>query len=60
MPIDPLPDVPYTESIRAMLPVPVLFVALKVISEVPGDVGVPVITPVVVFTANPLGSPVPP
>ena len=47
-------------SVRVAFPVPVLLVALKVTVEVPAAVGVPEIKPVLLFSANPAGSPVAP
>jgi len=43
---------------RVALPVPPALVALMVTLYVPAVVGVPEISPVIVFTANPAGSPV--
>jgi hypothetical protein len=47
-----------TVNVSVWVPVPPALVALKVIVEVATVVGVPEITPVVVFTLNPVGSPV--
>jgi hypothetical protein len=47
-------------SVRVALPVPLAFVALSVTVDVPAEVGVPEISPVVLFTDNPAGSPVAP
>jgi hypothetical protein len=44
-------------KVRVAVPVPVLFVALKVTAEVSLAVGVPEIKPVVVFTLRPAGKP---
>jgi hypothetical protein len=49
-----------TVSIRDALPVPTLFVALRVTVEAPADVGVPEIRPVAVLTDKPAGKPVAP
>jgi hypothetical protein len=46
--------------VSVALPVPVLFVALNVTVEVPAAIGVPEISPLVVFTDNPAGRPVAP
>ena len=45
-------------KVNVALPVPPALVALIVTVYVPAVVGVPEITPVVVFTVNPPGSPV--
>jgi len=45
-------------KVSVALPVPPALVALIVTLYVPAVVGVPEITPVVVFTVNPPGSPV--
>ena len=45
-------------KVSVALPVPPALVALIVTVYVPAVVGVPEITPVVVFTVNPPGSPV--
>ena len=45
-------------KVSVALPVPPALVALIVTPYVPAVVGVPEITPVVVFTVNPPGSPV--
>jgi hypothetical protein len=45
-------------KVNVALPVPPELVALMVTLYVPAAVGVPEITPVVVFTVNPPGSPV--
>jgi len=45
-------------KVRVALPVPPELVALMVTLYVPAVVGVPEITPVVVFTLRPAGSPV--
>jgi hypothetical protein len=45
-------------KVNVALPVPPALVALMVTLDVPAVVGVPEIRPVVVFTANPAGSPV--
>ena len=45
-------------KVNVALPVPPALVALIVTLYVPAVVGVPEITPVVVFTVNPPGSPV--
>jgi hypothetical protein len=47
-----------TVSVSVAFPVPVPLVALKVTLEVPDDVGVPEISPLVTLTLNPAGSPV--
>jgi hypothetical protein len=47
-----------TVSVRVLVPVPPALVALKVMVEVATVVGVPEMTPVVVFTLNPVGNPV--
>ena len=47
-------------SVTVALPVPPLLVALTVTLEVPEEVGVPEINPLVVLTDNPAGSPVAP
>ena len=44
--------------VRVALPVPVLFVALRLTVEVPAAVGVPEINPLVLLTDSPLGNPV--
>jgi len=49
-----------TLSVRLALPVPALFVALRVTVDVPAAVGVPEIKPVVLFTVRPAGNPVAP
>ena len=49
-----------TVSVRVALPVPVLFVALSVMVEVPAAVGVPEMRPVLMFTLRPAGKPVAP
>jgi hypothetical protein len=46
-----------TLSVREALPVPELLVALTVAVEVPADVGVPEINPLLVFTDRPAGKP---
>jgi hypothetical protein len=46
--------------VSVALPVPVLLVALNVTVEVAAAVGVPEISPFVVFTDNPAGKPVAP
>lgn len=45
-------------KVRVAVPVPLALPALKVTTEVPVTVGVPVIFPVLVLTLNPVGSPV--
>ncbi|MGA2986785.1 MAG: hypothetical protein ABSG32_23540 [Terriglobia bacterium] len=45
-------------SVKAALPVPAALVALRVTAEVPVDVGVPEIKPVVLLTDSPAGNPV--
>jgi len=45
-------------KVSVALPVPPALVALMVTLYVPGVVGVPEISPVVVFTVKPAGSPV--
>jgi hypothetical protein len=45
-------------KVSVALPVPWLLVALRLTVEVPADVGVPEIRPVLVFTLNPTGNPV--
>ena len=47
-------------SVKVALPVPLLFVALRVTVEVPAAVGVPVMEPLALFTARPAGKPVAP
>jgi len=47
-------------SVRVAFPVPVLLVALSVTVEVPAELGVPEINPVLLFTDSPAGSPVAP
>jgi hypothetical protein len=47
-----------TVSVSVAVPVPTAFVALSVTVETPAVVGVPEITPLVVFTVRPAGSPV--
>jgi hypothetical protein len=47
-------------KVSVALPVPVELVALMVTLYVPAVVGVPEITPVLVFTDRPAGSPVAP
>ena len=42
------------------MPVPVELLALRVTVEVPEEVGVPVMSPVLVFTLKPVGSPLAP
>lgn len=49
--------VPRTVSVSAALTVAPLLVALTVTLKVPGPVGVPEITPEIVFTVSPLGNP---
>jgi hypothetical protein len=52
---------PVILSVRVAVPVPTPLVALSVTVDVPpAPVGVPEITPVVVFTDNPPGNPVAP
>ncbi len=46
--------------VSVAVPVPPAFVALIVTVNVPAAVGVPEITPVEVFTANPAGNPLAP
>jgi len=46
-----------TVRVSVALPAPPLLVALNVTLEVPAPVGVPEISPEVVFTVRPLGSP---
>ena len=46
-----------TVNARVAVPVPPLFVALKVMLEVPAVVGVPEIKPVTVLTDRPAGNP---
>ena len=43
---------------NVLLPVPLAFVAVMLPLNVPAVVGVPEITPVLVFTLKPVGSPV--
>ncbi len=45
-------------SVKAALPVPILFVALSVTVDVPAVVGVPEINPVLLVTVSPAGKPV--
>ena len=45
-------------KVSVAVPVPVLLVALSVTLNDPDTVGVPEITPVLVFTDNPAGNPV--
>jgi len=45
-------------NVSVAVPVPLAFIALMVILEVPAVVGVPLITPVEVFTLKPAGKPV--
>jgi hypothetical protein len=45
---------------NTLVPVPALFVAESVMLNVPVAVGVPLITPLEVFTFNPAGRPVAP
>jgi hypothetical protein len=45
-------------SVSVAFPVPLAFVALRVTEEVPAVVGVPLMSPVVVLTERPAGSPV--
>ena len=47
-------------SVSVALPVPPLFVALSVTVELPAELGVPEINPLVVFTDSPAGNPVAP
>jgi len=47
-----------TVIVSVAVPVPVTFVALIVTLDVPAVVGVPLITPVDVFTLKPAGKPV--
>jgi hypothetical protein len=47
-------------SVSVALPVPPPLVALSVTVDVPGDVGVPEITPVPLLTDRPAGNPVAP
>ena len=47
-----------TVSVNVAEPLPVALVAVMVMVLVPATVGVPLITPVVVFTVKPAGSPV--
>jgi hypothetical protein len=49
-----------TVRVSGALPVPPLLVALNVTVDVPAAVGIPEITPVVVFTVRPPGNPVAP
>ena len=49
-----------TVRVRVALPVPPLLVALSVTLDVPAADGVPEITPVVVLTVSPAGSPLAP
>jgi hypothetical protein len=49
-----------TVNVSVFVPVPPAFVALNVTVEVPVAVGVPEMTPVLVFTPKPLGNPVAP
>jgi hypothetical protein len=52
---------PVMVSVRVAVPVPALLLALSVTVDVPpAPVGVPEITPVVVFTDSPPGNPVAP
>ena len=46
-----------TVNVNVRLPVPEVLVAPKVMVDVPAVVGVPEITPVVVFTDKPAGKP---
>jgi hypothetical protein len=46
-----------TVNVRAAVPVPVLFVALKLTGKLPAAVGVPEIRPLEVFTVRPAGKP---
>jgi hypothetical protein len=46
-----------TVNVRAEVPVPVLFVALKPTGKVPATVGAPEIRPFVAFTPIPAGKP---
>ena len=50
----------FTWSVSGFVPVPTLFVAESITVKDPDAVGVPLITPVVVFTLKPAGSPVAP
>jgi hypothetical protein len=45
-------------SVKMALPLPVRLAALNVTLEVPADVGVPEILPVLLFTLSPAGKPV--
>jgi hypothetical protein len=47
-------------SVSGAVPVPFALVALRVTVDVPDAVGVPKISPVVLFTVSPLGNPVAP
>lgn len=47
-------------SVRVAFPVPALFVALRATVDAPEAVGVPEMTPVLVFTLSPAGNPVAP
>ena len=47
-----------TVRVRVAEPVPTAFVALMVTMKVPNTVGVPLTTPVLVFTDRPAGRPV--
>jgi len=49
-----------TVSVSVFVPVPALFVALRVMVERPPLLGVPEISPVVVLTVRPEGRPVAP
>jgi hypothetical protein len=46
-----------TLNVSVLFPVPLAFVALKTTEKLPVSVGVPLITPVEVFTLNPAGKP---
>ena len=48
----------FTVSVNVAVPVPVALVALIVTEDVPADEGVPLMTPVEVFTLKPAGRPV--
>ena len=47
-----------TYRVSVVVPVPAEFVALMVTKKVPNTVGVPLMTPVPVFTVRPAGRPV--